>query len=490
MKIKSGIAGDALILAFVQGVQILTGFVQTAILSRILSKHDYGTYSQGMLIINFTIPFLLLGLSNAVNYFNNQATVDARKYVNNIFGIVVRLGLLGTVVILLFSGVITEYFGNEDLSQIMVFVAMRPLLQNIISLYLPLYISDGKTKIIAIRNLIISILQVAIITVSTILIDNIVYIFLLLVIMDVAQILIFYCYYNKCVGKIIFYKVDKQYLKPIFQYAVPLAVSTMVGTLSINMDKLLIGKMMSTEEFATYSLMSKELPFSFLVSAFTTVVTPSIIKKISEKRNGDVAIIWKNYVQFGYKITIIMTSGAIICAEELLSFLYSDKYIDGIAVFVVYILVSSIRFTYYGLILSAYGKTKFIMNVSIMTLLCNFVLNILFYNIWGMIGPALASFLTILVCNFLQLAYSCRLQEMHISTLFDTKYLIKYFCSVILVGTILFICKDLFGENDMIRLFVIYGMNMIILFGIHHKSIIYNLKQINIKEGEKRVSES
>lgn len=479
MKIKSGIASDALILAFVQGIQVITGLAQAAILSRALSKYDYGTYSQGMLIINFVIPFLLLGLSNAVNYFNNQSTHEARRYVNNIFGMVVWLGILGCIIILALQKPIIGYFGNTELNRIMIYVSVRPLLQNIIALYLPLYISDGKTKIIAVRNLTISILQVIIIAVATIWLKDVAVIFALLLIMDIAQIILFYFYYNKWVAKITFWKIERQYISPILKYAVPLAISTMVSTVSVNMDKLLIGKMMSTEEFATYSLMSKELPFSFLVTAFTTVITPSIIRKISEQKNDEAIAVWKNYVQIGYKLTFIMTSGAVVCSEELLCFLYSDKYIDGIEVFIIYILVSSIRFTYYGLILSAYGKTNLVMYVSVLTLVCNLIFNSVFYYMWGMKGPALASLLVIGMCGLLQLIYSCKLLNISMAEMFNFKYLIKFMASVVLIGFIIFKCKSSLGDNLVLRLFVGYGLNTVLLICLHFRSIIYNLKEIN-----------
>lgn len=486
---SKGIANDAIMLAFVQGIQILTGIIQTAILSRVLSKHDYGTYSQGMLIISFVTPFLLLGLNNAINYFNNQLEQNKREYINNIFGFVILLGSTGFILTLLLKEYIINYFSNAELRPIIAFVAVRPLLQNIIALFLPLYISDGKTKVIAIRNLAISILQVIIIAIATMVLEDIIIIFFLLVTMDILQILLFYVYYKTQVYGITFYRINPYFISPILKYSIPLAVSTMVSTLSINMDKLLIGKMMSTEDYATYSLMSKELPFSFLVTAFTTVITPDIIRKIAQKENELAIKSWRNYIQLGYKVTIIMTCGAIVCAKELLCFLYSDKYLDGIYIFIVYILVSTVRFTYYGLILSAYGKTSLIMYVSIFTLFCNFIFNGLFYHWWGMIGPALASLLIIGICGLFQLIYSCNLLKIHIKELFDLKYLIKFLISVIAVSSVIYMCKSAININITVCLFVTYGINTVILLLLHHKSILYNLKEINGKKETNNANE-
>ena len=104
MNRKISLATDSIILTFVQCITLVTSMVQTMLLSRVLTKTEYGTYSQGILVINFVTPFLLLGLSNAINFFYNQGKEKRviRKYINTIFSIVVIIGGIAGGIIIIF----------------------------------------------------------------------------------------------------------------------------------------------------------------------------------------------------------------------------------------------------------------------------------------------------------------------------------------------------------------------------------------------------
>ena len=86
-----------------------------------------------------------------------------------------------------------------------------------------------------------------------------------------------------------------------------------------------------------------------------------------------------------------------------MTILYSDKFLPGVSVFRIYTLNLILRCTYFGMILNAYGKTKKIFLCSILSLIFNAVLNPLLYYILGITGPALATFISILLVLLLQL---------------------------------------------------------------------------------------
>ena len=64
---SGGVATDSVLLVFVRIVTMSVSILQTMILARTFSKTDYGTYSQGLLVISFLSPIASLGLENAVN---------------------------------------------------------------------------------------------------------------------------------------------------------------------------------------------------------------------------------------------------------------------------------------------------------------------------------------------------------------------------------------------------------------------------------------
>lgn len=86
-----------------------------------------------------------------------------------------------------------------------------------------------------------------------------------------------------------------------------------------------------------------------------------------------------------------------------MSFLYSDKYLPGVGVFRLYSLLLLLRTTYFGMILNCLGETKVIFYSSILTLILNVMLNLIFFYLFGINGFAIASILSVCFVNILQL---------------------------------------------------------------------------------------
>lgn len=408
---KKNIASDSIILSIVRAVTICTSLVQTMILSRIMSLSEYGTYSGLLIVISIVTTFSNLGLNNAINYFYNkyENNEEKKKYINIIFSITVIAGLIGAIITFLFKNSIANYYENPIITNLIIYIIFRPLFANIISLYQSLYISVGRAKVIAIRNLLIAIIQTIFVPLSFYIVKDISIMLVVQLTLDIVQLIYFGLDFFKKEIQINPFKFDLDVVKEILKYSIPMGLALMMGTLFKESDKLVIARLMDTETLAMYTNMSKQLPFEFIALAFTSVVTPEIVKLYYANKKKEVINLWSNYMKFGYISTWILCAGAIVCAKELLLFLYSDKYIAGLNVFIIYLVVEMFRFTYFGMILSATGHTKYILNSSIISLLTNIILNIIFYKTFGIIGPAIASLICVITMGSFQLMKSCKI---------------------------------------------------------------------------------
>ena len=476
---KRGVATNSVILAFVQCLTIVTSVLQTMILSRKLSKTEYGTYGQGMLVVNFLLPFLLLGLGNAITYFSGQKDIDKHKYINTIVTMVVFTGVLGGIGIIAFRSLIEAYFGNPMLKDVLLIIAPLPLLLNMISIYQTLFVAENMAFSVAIRNAIVAVCQIIIVAIGVYLVKSIHFIFILLVVMDVIQIIIFASVFRKKKYRIAIQKIEKDITSQIFKYSIPLAFSTAIGTLSIYLDKLVIGKLMTVEDFALYNNMSKELPFAFVVSSFTTVIMPAFIKMHADNDNSRLKKYWGKYLELGMYVTWIMSGVAIFCSDDLLVFLYSEKYIQGLSIFIVYLLVTFCRFSYFGIILSTFGKTKIIMYSSLMSLTLNLVLNILFFYLFGMIGPAIASLLSIFLMEILQICYSCKLLECKAKEVFSFGNIALLLFEIAIVGIIVRFIGIHLIKYSFLRLLVCGVFAGGILLLLNYKKLMGLVREIN-----------
>ncbi|MEG2286160.1 MAG: oligosaccharide flippase family protein [Eubacterium sp.] len=482
----NSIATDSFLLIFVRCITMMASIVQSMVLARTLSKSVFGTYSQALLIISLIAPFLSIGLDNSINYFFNKTDDldEKKKYINTIMGLSFIIGIIGGFMIILSQQGLVRAYNNQALAPLVIYIAFRPCLQNLIGLYQPLYISSGYAKIIAVRNLIISVLQVTVIVLTAIFSENLIIIFGLLLVLDIGQLLFFAQYYQKHNFKIQLFKIEKRYIKSIIKYSVPMLLAIMVGTISINLDKLVVSSLMSLEDFALYSNMAKELPFSFVAASFTAVITPKIVQLLSRNEMEKFHKLWSDYLEIGYTITWILCVGAIIMAPEIIEILYSTKYLtqNGIFVFQIYTVVAMFRFTYFGLVPSAKGETKIVMYYSILGVVINLILNFPFFYLFGMIGPPIATLISLMIMAYFYFRKSTKLVGGKLFSVLRIKKMFTLFLEMFICGILVVFVTNTIGQitSNKIVLFIIgYGLFVGIMSLIKYKDIKKLIHDLN-----------
>lgn len=486
---KRNMAKDATILTFVRCVTMLVSIIQTMILTRTLSKTNYGTYSQAVLLISFLSPFFSMGLENAINYFFNKSeSIEIRKiYINTIFAISLTAGLLCGLMIIILHMHIGLYFDNPLIVPLTGYIAFRPCLQNLIALYQPIYISSGYVKTIAIRNLFISLMQIIIVGGISCFLNNISIVLCLLLLLDIFQLIYFAAIYRKREFKISVLQSDFSLSGEILKYALPMLFSLSVGTISANIDKLMISGLMSVEDYALYSNVSKELPFSFIAGSFTAVVTPFIVKYINNGENSKFKELWACYLEIGYRVTWPLCFAALVFAPELIEVLYSGLYLsrEGIIVFRLYTITAMFRFTYFGIVPTAMGRTDIIMKYSILGCMINLILNYPMYYVMGMPGPAFATIISMIIPSFLYFRASAKLVQVHVLDVLVPKKIIILIFKMLLAGVLSKVIVSIFN-NIAVNVFFTLLMGcliiFIVIFGTDYKTIKSLIKYMN-KEG-------
>lgn len=163
-------------------------------------------------------------------------------------------------------------------------------------------------------------------------------------------------------------------------------------------------------------------------------------------------------------------------------FLYTKKYISGISVFIVYIIVDVFSVLSITLILSAAGKVKQIMFVSIGSLTLNVILNFIFYTIFGIVGPALATFVVTLIQGMIIIYFAGSTIHVKITHMFDFKYILIFIIELILSGILSYFLKRFLYYEDISHIIVFpftYCLFCLTLLGLNYKRVLKNLKIIN-----------
>ena len=272
-------------------------------------------------------------------------------------------------------------------------------------------------------------------------------------------------------------------VKNIFRFSIPIGIASLVGTLTLECDKLVIGKLFSTETMAIYTNAAKELPFTIIATSLTAVLLPQMSRKLKENRTIEAVQLWKTTVELSYIFMSFVVTALIVFAPQIMTILYSEKYLPGVNVFRVYSAVLLCRITYFGMILNASGKTKFILFSSIITLITNIALDILLFNIIGMLGPAVATFISIFIALIAQLIATSKLIKIPFSSIFPWKQILIHSMINLVWGTVvLFVLKLVkvgTSNRDIICCFVC-GILIIMCYVLIEKNkIIVLWKKLN-----------
>lgn len=481
---KNTTSGDAAALAAVRLMTMCLSLVTTRVLSTYLSTFEYGTYAQVLLIVSTTASLTTFGLIDAINFYycGTKDLAKRESYVATILSMQCCLGVIAGMVILLLTVPICKYFGNQELKKYLIFAAILPLLQNGISLLQVLFVSVGKARQLAVRNLVVSVAQLVCAIAAGMVLKDIGIIFAVSVTLNIGQIAFFIWSLRKSGCHIHVRSCDFSLSKGILKYSIPMAIFTLVNTLNRDMDKYLISVMSDTETLAVYSNAAKVLPFDILLISFMTVLLPYITRQISEKRYSEAVKTYRTYLEIAYVSTAVLAFGVLAAAPEAMELLYSARYLSGLSVFCIYIIVDIFHFASITLILTVSGKTKLLMKLGFTGLVVNFILNIILYYLCGIPGPAIATLLVSLGMGISILYYSAKELHVTMGELFDCAFAIKFIgeCigGVCVFAAVRYLLK-LSGAHYLVVLAVAGGGYMFCVGLLNLKRFKGNLKRIS-----------
>ncbi len=460
----------------------------TRILSGQLSVYDYGTYSQVILLTTTISSFTIMGMMDGVNFFFCKEPDENKRnsYVSTIFFLQYVISAIVSVIMLSCTVPISmKFFENPDLKKLMIFVAVLPVLQNTISLLQIMFIAIGKAKLIALRNLIVSILKLCAIMLACYVFNNIAVILLCQVITDLAQVIYFIISLRKKNCRIQVFRFKKSLIKEILVYCVPMAMFTVVKTLNRESAKFVISYFTDPESVAVFSNASKLLPFDIIMTSFCTVLLPYITRYIANKEYEKTQTLYKAFLELSYITTSILAVGAICVAPQLITLLYTEKYIAydfSVPVFIIYTIVDILNVLNITLILSAAGKTKTIMYASIGSFVANIVLNISLFFAFQEVGTALATLIVTLMQGIVILSFSAKEVKSNIFKFFDWKYLIFFLAQIVCFSALSVLLRNFLsakGVHYFIIIVLVFGAFAGVTALINLRRLLRNLNTIN-----------
>ncbi|MCD7857163.1 MAG: oligosaccharide flippase family protein [Clostridiales bacterium] len=479
-----GLSGDALLLTFIRLVTMTLSFAVTRLLSQQLTVYDYGTYSEILLIVSTVSSLTILGMGDGVNYFfcSEGDSGQREAYIATLYLVQCIISAVSGCLIMVCSAPIAAGLGNDQVKQYLAYAAVLPLLQNLLSMTQVLIVSVGKARLLALRNLAVSLIRLWVVLLMVAWTRSIGLLLLATVLLDAGQLLFFLCILRKNGSAFRLRKAQLRLLPRIMAYTLPMAVFTLLSIVNRDCDKYVIAAMTDTETLAVYANASKMLPFDIVLTSFSTVMLPALTRRIAEGKRGESLRLYRRFFEIVYGTTAVMVCAALVASPQLMELLYTEKYLSGYPIFAVYLAVDFVRVTNVTLVLSAAGKTKPLTLLAIGSAAANLGLDVLLFSCLGVIGPAVATLAVTGITGLLMMQLSAKELGGGTLDLVDAPFLVRFAAANVALSVLLLALRTRLeqagvqGWLTLLLLCAAYGVTMCALYG---KRLLQDLRDIS-----------
>lgn len=413
---KNRLVKDSFLILITNCITYIATMVNTRIISGSFSLTDYGYRAQVISIVTIMVAVFSLGFANAPNFFiplsNEKEKNAAEKIVRNLYLVTFGICVLMCIIIWFGFSTIANYFDNQNLFQYRCIILLMAVEQIFYSFYSGVQISQHRAIRATLTNLFRSLLTI----IDTIIVCKI----FQCIFAVIASTLIVDCAF--CIYTIIDSShpkiklgqwIDTKLILEMAKYCIPLGISSITAGLCAQIDKLFVARFFTPEDLAVYSNMCTELPLAAISGAFIAVISPYVVKFISDKKVNQAIELWGYVIEFVAIVLFAIIAGLFTFSKQAIYILYSDKYIMGYPLFRVFVLVEISRITYFGLMLRSYGKSMLILICSSLTLVLDIILNSIAYFVFdaGLLGFAIATMIATFSIQLLQLLMSCKVAK-------------------------------------------------------------------------------
>lgn len=369
-------------------------FLTPILLVRLLTKADYGVLQQFILMGNTMLPILGLGLASSLYYFFPITRNEERSsYVFNTYLQMAASGFIFVVGFYFLGTFLLDGLGMEILGSagnVLSFYIMFLLSGTLIDF---LFVLEQKVKMTMSFNPIDKFFRL-ILLVGTALWHGTVEACMwgLMVYAGLRFLFISYYVFNNYYANHVWNLVLPN-MKTQLAYALPFAAGIIFTTVSQRIDKLLVNRYITPEEFAIYSLAFFSIPLvDQAFSSINNVVTPKIANLLKEGKTQDTVKLYRQVVEKTSSIAFPSIIYFTVMAPEMITFLFTASYVDATPFYRIYLLLFLFTMTSYGIVLRAAGKTKLIMLSNGIGMVVTAVVGIIIipkFALWGAIFTAI-----------------------------------------------------------------------------------------------------
>jgi O-antigen/teichoic acid export membrane protein len=475
-----------LILSSGQALTALVGIASAAILTRILSQADFGTYRQTMLAYTFAAPFAILGLDRVLYAFLPGEKERPRGLlVENILLLTIAGSILSLFIIFGGDQLLAKRFNNPALVSLLSLMVLYPLFMLPSSALSACLMSRNRTGQLAVFNVVSRLIMFLLIIIpcfflpkpSTAIIGQVAGAVLTT---NIAVYLMF----RSCPGPI--WRPTINGVKKQLNFAIPLGLSTIIGTTGVTLPQLIVSFCCNPKIFAVYTVGAIEIPLiGIITGSITSIVLVDYGRFYLEGNlQAIVDLIHKAILRSAILILPVMCFLFSI-APELMKTLFGKSYEWSSVPFRIYLLQLPIRTLTFGAILQATGNSKKILISSLLYLSAVAVFGWTLVSMLGAAGAAIGAVLAEYLVDvpYLMIVIS-KILKTKVIDLFPWAGMGKILIISGLPSVIIVVLKSIMTLSDLSWIIVALVIFIpVVIIGFKKVKIITPIELINIVRG-------
>ncbi len=422
------------IIALGQGINTLVNLLFLPYMARVLDYKDYGSYGQAILIITFAGAILSAGLSQIIYVYLSTENNKSSVLSSNIYGGIV-LGIIGTVLLFLSSESFASWLNNPMLGILISYYSISLIFSIPNNSFNSFLIYTNKVKksisLIVTSNL----LKIALV-ITAIQVYNSVKLALLGIVL--SQVFLFF--FNLLfLNKYLTFNINKYNILRQMQKGFPLGMTGLIGAALLYTDGIMVSKIIGVKAFALYRNGAIEVPFiSTIYGAVAAIVLPEVSKLYSKQKYKEIVRLKKTAIMNTMMLTYPVLFFLVFNSHEIISAYLGVKYISSSIIFLVFNLTLIMRINDYHDILISANKTRLILKYYLIVFVINLILNLGLINLFGSIGAAISTVISLFIFAFIFLKKSLQLINASIYDIFDFKAFFKLTIVSLLYNTLLY----------------------------------------------------
>lgn len=397
------------------GISFLIQLIYTPIMLKILGDNEYGIYNVSNSIISY-LSLLSLGFGASYirfySIYKKNNDDDGIKSLNGMYLLVfIIIGLIALILGLILSDNVTLFYNgtysDEELriaKTLMIFLSINLAISFPASVFTSYITSQEKfiwQKVVNMATTILSPVSNIILlycgfgSVGMVVVTTCISIVVMIVNM-------WFCF-KKLNMQVSFNKFDWHLLKDIFIFSIFIAINQIIDQINWQTDKVILGKVVNGTAVSTYAIASNiNSMYINFSTAISNVFSPEINRIVVENKedvNQKLTDLMVKVGRIQFFVIALVLTGFIFFGKYFISKWVGNEYLD--AYYVTLLLICPITLSLIqnvGIeIRRAKNKHKIISVYMLITAVLNVVISIFFAKLWGVIGVALGTTISLIV---------------------------------------------------------------------------------------------